>query len=216
MTRTLLLVPTSFELQYLQPVLRNAVRAANGALAICGFGPIASGVMTAQLLATHNPAKVILIGIAGSFDAAIAAIGTARCYSSIGCYGVGAGSGLRFKSAGELGWSQFTDPQSDEAFTDVIELAGTDPMVASRGMLLTVCSASASACDVAERLSKFPDAVAEDMEAFSVAMACKLSSIPLIVIRGISNMAGDRNKATWNVAAALTAAADLALLRISE
>jgi len=216
MTRTLLLVPTSFELQYLQPLFENAVRAADGALAVCGFGPIASGIITAQLLTKHMPDKVILVGIAGSFDANTAAIGTAECYSKIGCYGVGAGGGSEFRTAGELGWSQFTDPQSGRSFSDVIELEGTGPTVASSGMLLTVCSASASPFDVAERLRKFPEAVAEDMEAFSVAMACKLARIPLIVIRGISNIAGDRNKANWNVKAALKAAVELVVLRISE
>jgi len=49
-----------------------------------------------------------------------------------------------------------------------------------------------------------------------VAMACKLARIPLIVIRGISNIAGDRNKANWNVKAALKAAVELVVLRISE
>ncbi len=216
MTRTLLLVPTYFELQYLQPVLENSIKAADGTLAVCGFGPIASGIIAAQLLAKHRPEKVILVGIAGSFSAKTAPNGTAECYSRIGCYGVGAGSGSEFRMAGELGWSHFADSQSGDSFSDVIDLEGTGPPVASSAMLLTVCSASASRSDVAERLRKFPEAVAEDMEAFSVAMACKLTNIPLVAIRGISNIAGDRNKANWNVEAALKAAAELVVLRISE
>ena len=82
-------------------------------------------------------------------------------------------------------------------------------------MLLTVCAASGSTDDVAHRLNKFPQAVAEDMEAFSVALACRMARIPLTVIRGISNMAGDRDKTNWNVAEALEAAAELAALRIA-
>jgi futalosine hydrolase len=83
-------------------------------------------------------------------------------------------------------------------------------------MLLTVCAASANAVDVADRLRRFPLAVAEDMEAFSVAVACRMAQIPLAVIRGISNMAGDRDKANWNVAAALEAAANLTISRILQ
>ena len=216
MTRTLLLVPTPFELQRLQPGLKNAAKAAECAIAVCGFGPIASGIVATQLLAKYAPDKVILAGIAGSFNANIAAIGSAQCYSRIGCYGVGAGSGSTFQTAGELGWSHFIDSQADDLFSDVIQLEGTDSAVAPSPMLLTVCSASASSSDVAERLKKFPEAVAEDMEAFSVAMACKLARIPLVVVRGISNIAGDRNKANWNVAAALKAVEELAVLRISQ
>ena len=210
------MVPTSFELQRLQPVCENAVTAVDGAIAVCGFGPIASGVVASQLLAKYAPVKVILVGIAGSFDSTLATIGTAQCYSRIGCYGVGAGSGSTFQTAGELGWSHFTDLEAGDSFSDVIELEGADPTVVSSAMLLTVCSASAGPSDVAERLLKFPHAVAEDMEAFSIAMACKLGGIPLVVIRGISNIAGDRDKANWNVDAALKAAAELVVLRISE
>jgi futalosine hydrolase len=53
------------------------------------------------------------------------------------------------------------------------------------------------------------------MEAFSVALACRMAKVPLTVIRGISNMAGDRDKANWNVTGALEAAAELVALRIS-
>ena len=210
MTRLLILVPTAFELQRLQPTLADTVRVAGGEFAVCGFGPIASGIVSAQLIAKHLPEKVILVGIAGALNLG-AAIGTADSYSKIGCYGIGAGSGSEFQTAGDLGWSQFIDPQSGEAFDDTIELENA---VGSQAMLLTVCAASASTSDVADRLRGFPQAVAEDMEAFSVAMACKLARVPLVVIRGISNIAGDRNKANWKVDAALKAAAELIISRL--
>jgi futalosine hydrolase len=76
--------------------------------------------------------------------------------------------------------------------------------------LLTVCAASGSAADVAERRRLFPAAVAEDMEGFGVALACRLHGVPCAIIRGISNVAGDRDKARWATAEALAAAAALA------
>ena len=92
---------------------------------------------------------------------------------------------------------------------DVIELQKLSKLrYPTSGMLLTVCSASDGRDDVTHRLTKFPQAVAEDMEAYSVAMACGLNGIPLTIIRGISNEAGDRNKARWDVNGALTAAAE--------
>jgi futalosine hydrolase len=78
------------------------------------------------------------------------------------------------------------------------------------GLLLSACAASASAADAALRREQFPAAVAEDMEGFAVALACRLAAVPCQIIRGISNRAGDRDKANWQVEPALRAAADLA------
>ena len=215
MSRPMILVPTEFELAHLRPQLMQIVESVAGSTAVCGFGPIASGIRTTQLLAHHKPDSVILIGIAGAFSPK-AVIGTADIYSTIGCYGIGAGSGSDFKTASELGWDQWTDPDSGESCRDTILFGrGRNSINSNEPMLLTVCSASASPTDVAHRLRKFPHAVAEDMEAFSVAVACHMAKVPLTVIRGISNMAGDRDKANWNVAAALEAAAGLAASRIS-
>jgi futalosine hydrolase len=76
--------------------------------------------------------------------------------------------------------------------------------------MLSACSAAAGADDVRSRLRLHPDAVAEDMEGFAVAAACRLAGVPLDVVRGISNTAGDRDTARWQVEAACRAAADLA------
>jgi len=215
MPKLLVLVPTDFELQKLQPPLADSVKRADGVMRTCGFGPIVAGIRTTQLLALYEPRAVILVGIAGALGPQLP-IGTATVFSRIACYGIGAGSGSDFETASELGWPQWTDPEFGQSFGDVIETAvESDPGGSPGSMLLTVCAASGSTEDVALRLNKFPHAVAEDMEAFSVALACRMARIPLTVIRGISNMAGDRDKTNWNVAAALEAAAELAALRIS-
>ncbi len=48
--------------------------------------------------------------------------------------------------------------------------------------------------------------MAEDMEAFAVALACQLHSIDLTVVRGISNLAGDRDKSRWQIRQSLAQA----------
>jgi futalosine hydrolase len=58
--------------------------------------------------------------------------------------------------------------------------------------------------------------VAEDMEGFAVALACRLVGVPLDIVRGISNDAGDRDKVRWQVPQALRAAADLAALILAD
>lgn len=61
-----------------------------------------------------------------------------------------------------------------------------------------------------------PAAAAEDMEGFAVAMACRLRGVPLDIVRGISNAAGDRDRSHWQVSAALEAAGRLALQIMAE
>jgi futalosine hydrolase len=78
------------------------------------------------------------------------------------------------------------------------------------GLLLTCCAASTDSRDADARRNRFPQAAAEDMEGFGVALACTLAGVPLQIVRGISNQVGDRNHANWQIEPALTSAADLA------
>jgi futalosine hydrolase len=75
--------------------------------------------------------------------------------------------------------------------------------------LLTVCAASADSDEVLQKRQHFPQADAEDMETYSVAAVCRQCNVPLRVIRGISNQAGDRNLARWQVADAMKATVKL-------
>ena len=74
------------------------------------------------------------------------------------------------------------------------------------GGLLSVAAASGSRYEAAQRARAHPDALAEEMEAFSVALAARLAGMPLTVIRGIANVAGDRDTTRWRTAEALAAA----------
>jgi len=207
MRPVLLLVPTAGERRVLAAALGDSCR-----IELCGFGPIAAAARTATLLAEHTPARVLLAGIAGRFDDRLT-IGSAHLFSEVACYGVGAGSGAAFEPAAALGWPQWPgDPPGDEAaIGDVIACeAATAPAPPAAGLLLTACAASADTADVATRRRLFPAAVAEDMEGFGVALACRLAGVPLRIVRGISNTAGDRDKSRWQIGPALEAVAALA------
>jgi futalosine hydrolase len=65
------------------------------------------------------------------------------------------------------------------------------------------------------RCSKDP-AFSEDMEAFGVAMAASLMNVPVQVVRGISNDAGDRRLSHWKIKESLENAAELALRLIAD
>jgi futalosine hydrolase len=49
------------------------------------------------------------------------------------------------------------------------------------------------------------------MEGFGVAFACALARVPCTIVRGISNVVGERDKRNWRIPDALAAARTLAL-----
>lgn len=209
----LVLVPTLGERRLIEPTVAAAAR-----VELCGFGAIAAAARTAQLVAALHPTRVFLVGIAGRFDEQLD-LGSAHLFSEVACFGIGAGSGAAFQRAADLGWPQWPGDGSggEGVIGDVIActtLSAPDPQAA--GLLLTACAASADAADVADRKRLFPAAVAEDMEGFGVAIACRLAGVPLAIVRGISNHAGDRDHGRWRIGPALEAAASLTITLLSS
>lgn len=212
----LLLVPTDFEWNRLSAMIVGPtsltvdaggdVDSAELSVRICGFGPIAAAARAAALIAELRPSRVVLAGIAGSYSESLQ-VGSAYEFDSVSSHGVGVGSGDDFVTAGELGWHQFHDSTCpDLSITDTLRLSPVSKS-ALAGMLLTCCSGSVDSQDAAIKTAKFPDAVAEDMEAFGVAVSCAIAGVPLSVVRGISNRAGDRDHVGWKVDEALAAVA---------
>jgi futalosine hydrolase len=229
MPRRLILVPTEMERRILAPILAP-VMPQDCRLALCGFGPVAAAARTAQLLAEQAPERVLLVGIAGSLDDRLA-VGAAYHFDRVACYGIGAGSGGEFVSAETLGWHQWpgdtdgTSPlrkgqHADPSNASIGDLVVCGPGVGNGGgradLLLTVCAAAANAEDVRLRRQTFPNAMAEDMEGFAVAFACRLRGVPVDLVRGISNVAADRDKSRWQVAAAVESAGRLAVQIVAE
>ncbi len=191
--RTLFLVPTQFELDCLSSSFCEGIQHAGSCIALCGFGVVVSAIRTTQLIARHSPRQVLLLGIAGALAPGVS-VGEAVEFDETVCYGIGAGFGDGFVSPQEMGWSQWPEPPQ---ISDSIRL-GKDDRKGSF-TLLTCCAASASEHDVRLKLKKHPSAVAEDMEGFSVAAACRFAGTPIRIVRGISNRAGDRSKENWRV-----------------
>ncbi len=211
MASTLLLVPTQMEWDCFSKDFRDRIPTAHIRVEVCGFGPIVSAIRTTQLIARYKPDQVLLAGIAGALGPACL-VGSAVEFDEAVCYGIGAGSGGGFLSAAELGWSQW--PEAPE-ISDVVRWHSDSDNQATPRTLLTCCAASADSQDVAMRIDKYANAIAEDMEGFSVAAACRLAGIAIRVVRGISNLAGDRNKSHWRVHEAM-AAVEKRILEILE
>ncbi len=203
---TLLLFPTQLETRCAQTLIEQAESA--GWVALCGFGPVVAAARTAHLLTSLKPSSVMLVGIAGSLDAQLK-IGCAYEFSEVACYGIGAGSGSQHQTVAELGWSQWP---KEPTIVEKLDLTVRDGAVGGKvRQLLSVCAAAGCRQDVSDRRQKFPAALAEDMEGFAVACACRLANVPLTIVRGISNVAGDRDHRHWKISEAMQAAECLAL-----
>lgn len=217
----LLLIPTEFERSFIESRIQSLERKHGMTVANCGFGPVAAAAATMQLLVDHSPTSVILLGIAGGYadaqgqgegSARPLAVGSAAFFSSVAVDGIGCGEGASFQTAQAMGWPQWTDRVSGETIGDEISLADSFSKefspIGEPPRLLSVCAASATRHQADLRRKTYA-AMAEDMEGFSVAMACRMKQIPLSIVRGISNVAGDRDTSRWEIEPALLAAVEL-------
>lgn len=199
--RTLLLVPTEIERRHLAG---QSGFGTDAPCELCGFGPVAAAARAASLIARHQPERVILAGIAGTFDSIALPVGTAAVFPSVVMHGIGVSVASGFVSAAALGFHHW--PTAGRGPENSDELTVDAPVPPAAGQLLTCCTGSTSPEEARQRLEQYPGAVAEDMEGFAVALACRLAGVPLAIARGISNEVGDRDFERWQIPTALDAA----------
>lgn len=230
MTRGLILIPTALELAYVADQL-DRLLVSKWDLALSGFGPIAAAARCGSLLAAGVYDRVLLLGIAGSLADRLQ-IGEAYSFTQVVCHGVGVGEGEQFMAAERLGWNHWSNRgaskiespngELDPEYTigDRLELlhltsirawpASAQVAVApDSNELLSACAASATSAEADRRTKRYPEAVAEDMEGFAIALACRLHNVPLTIVRGISNRAGHRDHRDWRIEAAMRSAVTL-------
>ncbi|MDP1564150.1 MAG: futalosine hydrolase [Pirellulaceae bacterium] len=215
---TLWLMPTDFERQrFLSRWRRYFPERSLPSIKLCGFGPIAAGVVTAQWLAHERPSEVVLLGIGGTFDPIVAPVGTAVEIGQITTDTVGAqrrGQATLAAGAwelpGELGFPQV--PMGLELPEGSLSAAVSQDLdlgVAAGVRLLTVGVASGSRATALARRERFPGVLVEDMEGFAVALACRLVGVRCLIFRGLTNEVGDREFANWRIDEALDSLAQL-------
>lgn len=217
---TLVLVPTALERARLDD--QGGFGAGAALVHLCGFGPIAAAARSAELIERLRPARVLLVGIAGTFDVERLPVGSAAAFGAVAIEGIGAGEGEALVGPAALGFPQWPGAETGRraAIHDRIALARGDASPARAGggdaLLLSTCAASATSAQARVRRARHPDALAEDMEGFAVAFACALAGVPVSIVRGASNVVGDRDPAHWRIPAALAAARERALAILCE
>ncbi len=174
-------------------------------VSVCGFGPIAAACHTAWSIAQQSPRRAFLLGAAGAYGEALP-LGSATQFRRVGLYGIGIGSGAGYRTVEQIGFRADGSRAGDGFVKSTMLMLDYAPASPNEDCLLTVCSAATDQVEVEYRLEHFPWAAAEDMEGFGVALACGRFNVPLCIIRGISNVAGDRERQHWQIEQALRSA----------
>jgi futalosine hydrolase len=168
------------------------------AVASCGVGPAAAAAGTAILLAQAGYDLVVCAGIAGAFGAR-GAVGGLVVADRIVHADLGADSPSGFLALHELGFGE----TEHELPAELVALAATRTggLV---GPVLTVSTATGTNSR-AGLLAARHAAVAEAMEGAGVYAATRPNGVPMLEIRGLSNVVGRRDLSTWNIPGALAA-----------
>lgn len=209
----LILIPTAIEaaslldepreLQFGQPS-ETKINGRSFQAALCGFGLAAAGVGATSAInkATEPVEQVILVGTAGSYDLDQHPVASTVVGGRVRCVDLGVPDNAGMRLTVEL---PGISPWPDELALNIPEELRSTPT----GLLLSVAGPAVSREHATDRHRDFQPAVAEEMESYSVAIACRTLGIPLTVLRGISNLAGDRDKARWRMREAMQAVKEI-------
>ncbi|HEV7205911.1 MAG TPA: futalosine hydrolase [Jatrophihabitans sp.] len=165
-----------------------------------GVGPAAAAASAAAALAGGGFDLALSAGIGGGFAPLVP--GDIAVASAIVFADLGAESDGGFVPVSELG---FGGERYDVPARLAVEL--TDRTGGHLGTVLTVATVTGSAERASALAGRFPDAVAEGMEGAGVAAAARLHDVAFGEVRAISNAVGPRDRAAWEIPAALAALA---------
>jgi len=180
-------------------------------LAATGIGKVNAAITTAVLTQRFPVSAVIFFGVGGAYpgsglsvgDVAVASreiygdegVIDSRGWHSMKKIGIPLVRSGKKTFFNEYPLSSFPLPARSASKTASAEEV---PFNTQKGTFVTVSSAT-GAMSRAKELEKRFRAICENMEGAAVAHLCALHTIPLLEVRGISNMVGVRDKRKWNL-----------------
>lgn len=179
-------------------------------LLLTGVGPVAAAATLGRHIGAGHVTGVVCLGVAGSYDLSQAPLGTpvvanAEVFPE---YGLRREDGIEPQA---LGFPQLT--VGGEAVYDRLDL---DPRHAAAAMGLCLPTelrqgafATVSGVTTGVKPHGRDGLLAENMEGFALALACRLAGIPFLELRTISNKVGARPPRDWDLSGALTALAGI-------
>jgi futalosine hydrolase len=173
-------------------------------VAAVGVGPAAAAARAAWLLAMalrDNPFDLVVsAGIAGGFEGRAEVGATVLARRSVAA-DLGADSPEGFISLTDLGFGSSTV----DADGDLLDRLRAQLPEAVVGDVLTVSTVTGTRERATELVKRHPDAVAEAMEGFGIALAARQAKAAFAELRTISNPVGPRDRAAWRLPEALAA-----------
>ncbi|RQX02480.1 futalosine hydrolase [Micromonospora globispora] len=181
-----------------------------------GVGPAIAGAATARLLALAEAAgrpyrAVVSAGIAGGFAGRVPVGGTVLATRSMAA-DLGAESPEGFIPVDELGMPPellgiATALPADPGLLGALRTALPEATV---GAVLTVSTVTGTAASTEALAARHPDAVAEAMEGYAVAVAAAQAGLPFAELRTVSNPIGPRDRGAWRMKEAFAALTEAA------
>lgn len=176
----------------------------------CGVGKVNAAHSATLLLENYNIDLMILFGIAGAYSAKGAKQGdvAVAATENYGEEGVSTKDGWKnmqvisplLKNEQEY----FNTFPMDSKLSQLAVKVSTDlGFNVTSGNFITVSQCSGTR-ESGELLKKRFDGVCENMEGAAVAHICALYGIPMVEIRGISNIIEDRDLRTWSIPLAVS------------
>ncbi|MGN9889680.1 futalosine hydrolase [Micromonospora sp. L31] len=176
-----------------------------------GVGPAMAGAATARLLTLAEAAgrpyrAVVSAGIGGGFAGRVAVGATVLGTRSVAA-DLGAESPEGFIPVDELGMPPELLGGGPTVYADPELLAALCAALpeAVVGAVLTVSTVTGTAASTRALADRHPDAVAEAMEGYGVAVAAAHAGLPFAELRTVSNPIGPRDRGSWRMREAFTA-----------
>jgi len=168
-------------------------------LGLTGVG-VASASFSIGSLLTHTPSpKAIMVGSCGALPGSGLKVGdlVVACSESFSELGVLEKPGIG-NTDGLIGLGLEQDIRLEEKLGVSLLKAARGLGRVSQGRLITVAGVSASISQARARMERF-GALAENMEGYGLALAARKIGFQAGEIRGVSNKAGERDRALWDL-----------------
>ncbi|MED1864138.1 futalosine hydrolase [Fictibacillus nanhaiensis] len=182
-----------------EAITRGIGRTSSVDVVLAGVGPISAGIQTTKALLTKDYDLVINMGIAGGFRDK-ADVGTLVIADEMISGDLGAESPDGFITLDELGFGAATRIKADSELVmhclTALKLAG---VAVQLGHVLTLSTVTGTSETTKDLQVREPDAVAEAMEGYGVALAAREFGKPVLEIRSISNPIGPRDRSAWRM-----------------
>lgn len=179
----------------------RAARTRHADVLVSGIGPAAAAACTATALALGRYDVALSLGICGGFRGT-ASPGDLVVATELVAADLGADSTDGFLSLSALGWAD--------------DVAGVDPSLVTAavarlgdvvtGPVVTVSTVTGTR-DRADVLAERYGPVGEAMEGWGVLEGARPYALPVLEVRAVSNLVGDRDTSTWDIPAAFDALA---------